>query len=173
MQVVIIGNSGSGKTTLATALAAARAMPHLDLDAIAWEPTRAATPRDEALVREEVRTFCRESDAWVVEGCYTTLVGVALERSPWLLFLNPGLDACLAGCRARPWEPHKYASKADQDANLPQLLDWVAEYYRRPGPLSLAAHRECFDAYAGPKRELRAPPALPELLRELALDRSR
>ena len=31
-------------------------------------------------------------------------------------------------CRARPWEPGKYATKADQDAKLPLLLDWVRAY---------------------------------------------
>jgi hypothetical protein len=82
--------------------------------------------------------------------------------------LNPGLEACLANCRSRPWEPHKYASKEDQDANLQFLLSWVEEYYVRAGPMSLAAHRECFASYAGLKRELQRLPDMhgvdPQLL---------
>ena len=57
-------------------------------------------------------------------------------------------------CRARPWEPGKYATKADQDAKLPLLLDWVRAYSTRTDDMSLAAHRRLFDSYTGPKREL-------------------
>ena len=57
-------------------------------------------------------------------------------------------------CRARPWEPHKYADPAEQAARLPFLLDWVAAYYRRDGEMSQAGHAALFAAYAGPKRHL-------------------
>ncbi len=73
-----------------------------------------------------------------------------------LLFMNPGEEQCLANCRARPWEPPKYASKQEQDERLEFLLSWVREYYVREGDMSLAGHRACFDAYSGPKEELTA-----------------
>jgi hypothetical protein len=60
-------------------------------------------------------------------------------------------------CRARPWEPHKYASKAEQDANLPMLLDWVRAYDSRDDEFSLRAHRRLFKSFNGPKREVGAP----------------
>lgn len=167
MRVAIIGNSGSGKSTLAAALASATGVSRFDLDTVAWEPDQAAVPRDEALACEDVHRFCRGSDDWIVEGCYATLIGAALEHAPKLLFLNPGLDACLANCRTRPWEPHKYASRQEQDANLGFLLSWVAEYYERAGPMSLLAHVQCFESYAGPKRELRSLPSVTALEPEL------
>lgn len=166
MRVAILGNSGSGKSTLAAALAAVAGVPCLDLDTVAWEPGQAAVPREEALARQDVHRFCGGSDGWIVEGCYATLVSAALEHAPRLLFLNPGLEACLANCRNRPWEPHKYASRQEQDANLSFLLSWVSEYYTRSGPMSLAAHVECFESYAGPKRELRALPSVSALEQE-------
>jgi adenylate kinase family enzyme len=173
MRVAILGNSGSGKSTLAAALAAAGGVPCLDLDTIAWEPGETAVPRDDELARADVRVFCRRNPHWVVEGCYATLIEAALECAPTLLFLNPGLDACLANCRSRPWEPHKYASQKEQDANLKFLLSWVADYYTRTGPLSLAAHASCFQSYAGPKRELQSLPDIrnlePELLAAVRL----
>ena len=92
----------------------------------------------------------------MLEGCYASLVQAALEFSPFLLFLNPGVGQCLANCRARPWEMHKYSSKDEQDERLAFLLRWVQEYYTRDGDMSLAAHRACFDAYHGPKEELGA-----------------
>lgn len=167
MRVAILGNSGSGKSTLAAALAGAAGVPSLDLDTIAWEPDRPAVLRSDQLARADVNAFCQSNRSWVVEGCYATLIETALSQLPRLIFLNPGLEACLTNCRSRPWEPHKYASKAEQDANLEFLLSWVADYYSRTGPMSLAAHRECFESYAGPKRELRYRPVIQNLAPDL------
>lgn len=69
--------------------------------------------------------------------------------------MNPGAAACAANNRRRPWEPHKYASAAEQDRNLPMLLEWVQSYYTRQDVRSYAYHRRLFDAFAGNKREVR------------------
>ena len=112
--------------------------------------------------------FCTANRTWVVEGCYGNLVGASLGFQPLLIFVNPGLEACLANCRSRPWEPHKYASKEEQDANLEFLLSWVADYYSREGPMSLGFHRALFDGYEGREIELTRSPELnppdPEVL---------
>jgi adenylate kinase family enzyme len=168
VRVAILGNSGSGKSTLSHWLAQAGAARALDLDTIAWEADKPTTLKAERVAQDEVHAFCNSHENWVVEGCYANLIESALSYSPCLILLNPGEEACLANCRARPWEPHKYASRAEQDANLPFLLSWVSEYYVRSGPLSLAAHQTCFGAYCGPKRELTS---LPD--RQLALDIAR
>jgi len=153
MRVAILGNSGSGKTTLARRLSERGDVALLDLDTVAWEPGKAVVARSPELASADVRAFCNANASWVVEGCYATLVKAALEFSPRLIFLNPGEARCIANCRARPWEPHKYTSKQEQDERLSFLLSWVSEYYRRDGDLSLAGHRQCFDEYAGPKEE--------------------
>jgi hypothetical protein len=75
-----------------------------------------------------------------------------LPNGPLLIFLQPGQDVCVANCRARPWEPHKYRSKQEQDDHLEDLLGWVRSYYDLDGSMSLAGHRAVFQAYAGPKR---------------------
>ena len=66
----------------------------------------------------------------------------------------------VANCHSRPWEPHKYVSKVEQDEKLQFLLSWVREYYTREGEMSLAAHRALFEAYAGPREVLRSLPQL-------------
>ncbi|MEO8702929.1 MAG: shikimate kinase [Kofleriaceae bacterium] len=153
MRIVIMGNSGAGKSTLATRLAAEHALAHLDLDTLAWLPVTppARAPLADSLAK--LAAFCSNHDRWVIEGCYADLIGPAAERSTLLVFLNPGVEACLAHCRARPWEPHKYASQAAQDANLELLLDWVRAYETRSDEFSLRAHRTVFDSFAGAKRE--------------------
>ncbi len=157
MNVLMFGNSGSGKTTLAKRLAARHGIAHLDLDSIVWEPGQIAVQRPQAATLADLRGFIDTHPHWVVEGCYGELVQAAAANASLLLFLNPGRDTCLAHNQARPWEPHKYASKAEQDAMLDNLQAWVAGYYTRNDDWSLAAHRRIFDAHAGDKRELTSP----------------
>ncbi|MBL8521230.1 MAG: (d)CMP kinase [Betaproteobacteria bacterium] len=168
MRITIVGNSGSGKSTLAAALAAQLGASLLDLDAVYWEPDQIAVARDPAAARADVVAFSAAHDRWVVEGCYASLAEASLSGAPTLVFLNPGLEVCIAHCRARPWEPHKYASKQEQDARLAFLLDWVASYATRDDDMSLGAHRRVFDAYGGPKLELTAPVGADVLLERLA-----
>ena len=156
MRVAVIGNSGSGKSTLARQLAAAYALPMLDLDTVAWEPDKIAVARAPLAAALDVNAFCSASHRWVVEGCYAALVRAALPYASVLLFLEPGVDACLANCRNRPWEPHKYASMAAQQSKLDFLLAWVSGYYERDDAMSYACHRRVFDGFNGNKTEVTA-----------------
>jgi len=153
-RIAILGNSGSGKSTLARRLAQGSGAVVLDLDTVAWEPGQVAVPRDPAAARAEVEAFCRAHDSWVIEGCYASLVSAALPFGAQLILLDPGEAQCLANCRSRPWEPHKYATPEEQAQRLPFLLAWVSEYYVRDGDLSLAGHRALFEAWQGPKLQL-------------------
>jgi adenylate kinase family enzyme len=160
MRVAILGNSGSGKSTVATWLAARSGAARLALDMVAWVPGEIAVARAASQAQADVRTFCSNHDQWVVEGCYTSLIQQAMAFKPLLLFLNPGVDHCIANCQARPWEPHKYRSKQEQDERLDLLLAWVREYYSRDGDMSLVAHRATFASYSGPKQEVTDVPGL-------------
>ena len=157
MRILLFGNSGSGKSTLAKRLAQTHALAHLDLDAIVWEPGQIAVPRAPEDVLASLHAFMDANDRWVIEGCYGELVEAASGRCTELVLLNPGMETCLAHNRQRPWEPHKYASKAEQDSMLENLQAWVAGYYVRDDDWSYAAHRRIFDAFAGAKRELTGP----------------
>ncbi len=153
MRFAILGNSGSGKSTLAKLLAQSANLAVLDLDSVAWEPDQPAIARADALAEVDVSEFCNAHPNWVVEGCYGNLIETALLFDPFLIFLNPGIVSCRLHCLSRPWEQHKYATKEEQDANLQFLLSWVAEYYVREGPTSLAAHSSLFNKYLGRKIE--------------------
>jgi len=153
---ILLGNSGSGKSSLAARLA----LPHLDLDTLAWEPTTPPQRRSLAESAREISAFIDMTDRWVIEGCYADLIEIALARCTRLVFLNPGVEACVANARLRPWEPHKYASKAAQDANLEMLIEWIREYPTRSDVFSLAAHRAIFEAFADEKIELTSREAI-------------
>lgn len=157
---VLVGNSGSGKTTLARRLARAGGLPHLDLDTLAWEAKTPPRRRPIADSAPEVASFMAATEHWVVEGCYADLLEATLRRCTRLLFLNPGIEACAANARSRPWQPHKYPSKEAQDANLEMLIDWIRDYQKRRDTFSLAAHRALFDSFDGNRLELTSREAI-------------
>lgn len=158
MRIVIIGNAGSGKSTLARTLGRRYRAPLLDLDTVAWEPGQIAVARRPEVAAEDVRAFCDAHGAWIIEGCYGALARATLHDRPLLLLLDPGVEACLANCRARPWEPHKYDSPEAQNAKLPFLLTWVAAYETRTEDPARATHEALFTAYDGPKQRLTTRP---------------
>lgn len=156
-RIAIIGNSGSGKSTLAQQIAEQLGMVVLDLDTVAWRkdnPTE-LQPTDAAV--SCLQDFFSKHPAWIIEGCYEHLVEAVLDGAIELIFLDPGEAACISHCENRPWEPHKYASKADQDNNLDFLLGWVKDYYHRTGAMSLQAHQDLYASYDGPKQHLVSP----------------
>lgn len=150
-RIAIIGNSGSGKTTLAKSLLGVASSDILDLDSIAWEKNAPTTLRALEDAEVDVRTFCDAHSDWVVEGCYAGLIRATFDFNPQLIFLDPGVEVCLTYCKNRPWEPHKYSSKAEQDKHLKFLLEWVEAYYSRDGDLSHVEHIALYDAYSGSK----------------------
>jgi adenylate kinase family enzyme len=168
-RIVIFGNSGSGKSTLAKALARVHAAEHLDLDTIAWECARPGVRADFAESKRALLRFIEQSESWVIEGCYAELLKVASGHCTELIFLNPGIEACVLNCKARPFEAHKYESKKAQDANLKMLIDWVRQYETRTDEFSLREHRKLFDAHEGRKVEYQSNE---EALRRLRKDRS-
>jgi adenylate kinase family enzyme len=70
-RVLIVGTSGSGKTTLARRLARTLGVPHIELDALHWEPnwTEAA---DGVLASRLADALAAAPDGWVVDGNYLT-----------------------------------------------------------------------------------------------------
>lgn len=153
-RVVVFGNSGSGKSTLAQRLSRAHRLAHLDLDTLAWEAAVPPTRRPLAQSAQQIEAFVASHDEWVIEGCYADLLALVLPRCSELVFLNPGIEACISNAKERPWEPHKYASRQAQDANLAMLIAWIGEYETRDDIFSLGAHRALYDAFPGRKQEL-------------------
>jgi adenylate kinase family enzyme len=156
MRIVIYGNSGSGKSTMARALAARHGVALLELDTVVWESGKVAVLRPREDIEADFERFLDSNETWVVEGCYGELVEMALPRCSELVFLNPGLEACVANNRRRPWEPHKYESAEAQDAMLSNLIEWVAGYYTRSDQWSLAYHRHIYDSYNGTRSEVKS-----------------
>ena len=160
MKIVIIGNSGSGKSTLAKALVSRYALPYLDLDTLAWNNTvpPSRKPVSDSLI--EIMSFTTaNSDNWVIEGCYSDLVSALFceisssksDTEITLVFMDLSAKDCIENAKNRPWEPHKYKSKAAQDENLAMLIEWIDNYDKRTDSLSRQSHDKVFNEYAGNK----------------------
>ena len=150
-KVLIFGNSSSGKSTLAKLLCDSEKLAHLDLDTLAWEAT--VPPKRKSLNKsnEKIQEFIKSNDAWVIEGCYADLLEKVLPYSNEIIFMNLPIETCILNAKNRPWEPHKYESKAAQDANIEMLIDWISQYKQRTDTFSEQAHLAIYDAFQGSK----------------------
>ena len=151
-KVLVFGNSGSGKSTLAKKLSACNGLAHLDLDTLAWLPISPPKRAPIEASRAIIEAFIDSNAGWVIEGCYSDLLSMAIGSSNEMIFLNLPVDRCIENAKNRPWEPHKYESKAEQDANLPMLTNWIAQYPTRNDVFSKSAHQKLYTEYGGNKR---------------------
>jgi len=151
---LIFGNSGAGKSTLAKKLKAESSLEHLDLDVLAWLDTNPPTRKPIVDSKKEIDLFLSKSDSWVIEGGYSDLLELVTEQASNIVFLNPPVDICIQHCKSRPWEPHKYATKTEQDKNLSMLIEWVKQYEHRDDDFSLKSHRALYEKFSGHKQEI-------------------
>ncbi len=154
-KIIIFGNSGAGKSTLARKLQQLHSLSHLDLDLLAWSNSSIPTRKPLSESIQEINDFLSNENEWVIEGCYADLLEHAIKDAEELIFLNPGVEVCIKHCRNRPWEPHKYASKEEQDQNLEMLIEWVKQYDKREDEFSLKSHRRLFNSFTGHKKEIK------------------
>ena len=88
MRVSIVGNSGSGKSTLARRLATAIDAPHVELDAINWQPgwVDLNSHDPEEFLR---RTYAALSGpAWVTDGNYSRVAEATRARATDVIWLD-------------------------------------------------------------------------------------
>lgn len=115
MRVILLGNAGAGKSTLSKRLNAKQPATCLSLDEVAFHDDAQRRPLQDSIA--DVRLFIADHDSWIIEGCYADIIEPVLDECDELIFLNPGVDVCIAHCRVRPWEPEKFSSKEEQDEN--------------------------------------------------------
>ncbi len=91
MRIVITGTSGAGKTTLARKLSRRLGIPHIELDAINWQPGW----RD--LTRHDPDEFARrvadaiKPECWIVDGNYGPVRELVWHQATHLIWLDYSL----------------------------------------------------------------------------------
>lgn len=152
-KVIIFGNSASGKSTLAKRYAKS-GLAHLDLDTLAWDMNPEPVRRDKSLSCKQIDEFTQKHNEWVIEGCYSDLLSHVMPNASQVIFMNLSVEQCIANAKQRPWEPHKYASKSEQDANLAMLIDWIRQYSHRDDEFSFVAHQALYAQFKGEKSQI-------------------
>ena len=81
----VIGTSGSGKSTVGAELARRLGVPHVELDALSWEPNwTMAAPE---VLRRRVQDAVA-GDAWVVDGNYSATRDLVWPRADTVVWLD-------------------------------------------------------------------------------------
>jgi adenylate kinase family enzyme len=89
----VIGSTGSGKTTFARALAQKLGVPHVEIDALFWQPGWVMTSAEE--LRAKVETALGDG-GWVVDGNYTSRLGTyVLDQADEVVWLDLPLRTTL------------------------------------------------------------------------------
>lgn len=91
-RIAVIGTTGSGKTTLAHLISERLGIPHVELDALNWEPGWTEAPI--AAFRERV-AGALSGEAWVVDGNYSKVRDIVWSRAEALVWLDYPLPLIL------------------------------------------------------------------------------
>jgi adenylate kinase family enzyme len=88
MRVVVVGTSGSGKSTFARELAHRIGAPHVELDALNWDPGWTNLSEiDPETFRARVREAVA-ADAWTCDGNYSVVRPIVVARATHLVWLD-------------------------------------------------------------------------------------
>jgi adenylate kinase family enzyme len=88
MRIVVTGTSGAGKTTRARAIAARFALPHIELDAINWQPGWYDIARHDPAEFIRRVNAAAEAETWVVDGNYGLVRDLLWRRATHLVWLD-------------------------------------------------------------------------------------
>jgi adenylate kinase family enzyme len=91
-RVSVVGTTGSGKTTLARALSALLGSPHVELDALFWEPRWKMA--ELAVFRTRVASAAA-GDEWVIDGGYSAVRDLIWPRADTVVWLDYPLTVIL------------------------------------------------------------------------------
>src|SRR5262249_29948937 len=84
-RVSVIGVTGSGKTTFAASLASRLHLPHVELDALHWEPDWRMAELE--VFRNRVGSAAA-GDGWVIEGNYSKVRDLVWARADTVVWLD-------------------------------------------------------------------------------------
>jgi adenylate kinase family enzyme len=136
-RVVVVGTTGSGKTTLARTLAQRLNAPHVELDALHWEPNW--QPASSGIFRERTAQAL-VGESWVVDGNYSLVRDITWERADTIVWLDYALPLILArltrrtfwriATRVELWNGNHERLRATL-LTRDSILVWALTTYRR------------------------------------------
>jgi len=136
-RINVVGTSSVGKSTLAASIAALLQVPHVELDALYWEPNWTGAPRE--VLRTRLRSALA-GDAWVVDGNYAMVRDLVWARAEAVVWLDLPLRTVLwrylrrtvrrVGRREELWGGNRERLSMHLFSR-DSLLWWILTTYRR------------------------------------------
>jgi adenylate kinase family enzyme len=84
-RINVVGVSGSGKTTFAERIAERLGVPHVEMDALYWQPNWGEPPLDEFRARV---SDALKGDAWTIDGNYRKVRDIVWGRADTVVWLD-------------------------------------------------------------------------------------
>jgi len=100
-RIAVVGTTGVGKSTLAGQLAGLLGVPHIELDALYWQPDWIASDRED--MRRRVRSAV-QAEGWVMDGNYNFLSDIVWPRLQAVVWLDYPLSLILWRLLRRTWQ---------------------------------------------------------------------
>lgn len=97
----IVGTSGSGKTTLARQISHCLTIPHVELDALLWEPNWVPVPT--VVLRDRIEQAL-SGDRWVVDGNCSREHDIIWSRADTVVWLDYSLPVIMSRLIRRTWQ---------------------------------------------------------------------
>ena len=133
-KILVIGCPGSGKTTFATALHEKTGIPLHHLDMLFWNADK--TTVEKSVFKERLARVM-ETDAWIIDGNYSSTMELRLAACDTVFFLDYDPAVCLAGIRERLGKPRADMPWIETEDDE-EFLTFVREYNEKSRPDVLA-----------------------------------
>ncbi len=85
MKINVVGTSASGKSTFGKALASAKGVPYIEMDALFWRPNWSEPPDDEFFNALQAAIAI---PSWVLDGNYTRTIPIKWKEVDTVIWLD-------------------------------------------------------------------------------------
>lgn len=124
-RIQVMGSSGSGKSTVGLRLAEALGVPHVELDALFWQPSWVESEAEDFRTRVAAAT---EGERWVVSGNYTGRLNALLwQRAEMVIWLDLPQRITVSRMLIRSWRrwrTNELLWGTNRERFWPQLAFW-------------------------------------------------
>jgi adenylate kinase family enzyme len=152
-KVIIVGNSGSGKTWLGMRAAAVLGIPHVQLDAVFWEPGGFNRKRRISDV-EACLGKIQASPSWLAEGVFGHLADALVPFADTLVYVDLSWEECRKNLESRGSESSAQLDPESAERNFRSLLEWASCYETRDSKASMKYHHLLFERFPGDRYKL-------------------
>jgi len=136
-RVAVVGTSGAGKTTLARRLSERLGIPHVELDALHWEPNW--TPAEPEVFSERTAQAL-SGPTWVTDGNYSQVRSIVWSRADTVVWLDFSLPVVMGRMLRRTvrrlvtreelWNQNR-ENLAGAFLSRDSIILWALQTYRR------------------------------------------